>query len=160
VSLDRNAKPIAYHVASKALRSSVNAAGLKKRIHPHLFRHTAATRAASFMTEQEMKVHFGWDAGSNMAAIYTHLSGEQVENKLLNHYGLKVVENNGKETLIQCPKCQKLNPKTAKFCGNCSCILDAKLMSQSEDVHEKIARVKEYLFTSKEFMELLQKAIG
>lgn len=110
------------------------------------------------MTEQEMKAHFGWDPGSKMAAVYVHMSGEQVENKLLAHYGLKKIDDNG-NTLIKCPKCSRLNPKTARFCGNCSCILDDKLVTQSDTVHEKIARVKQNLFESPEFMQLLQKAL-
>ncbi len=150
VTLDKNCGRLVYAAARQTLLDAVAAAGIKKRVHAQLFRHTAATRAASFMTEQEMKIHFGWEPGSKMPAIYVHMDGKQVDNKLLTHYGLKTFEEDGKGTLIKCPKCARLNPITSRFCGNCACIIDAKLMTQSDTIHEKIARVKEYLFQSQE----------
>lgn len=160
VTFNKNSSLLKYSAARKGLIDAMAAAGIKKRIHPHLFRHAAATRAAGFMTESEMKVHFGWTGNSDMASVYVHLSGEQVDNKMLSHYGLKKIEDNGKEALIRCPKCSKHNPKMAKFCLNCSCILDVALMTQSDDVHGRIGKVKEYLFQSKEFSELLAKALS
>jgi integrase/recombinase XerD len=160
VTLDKNKSRLLYNAARKGILEATRSARIKKRIHPHLFRHSAATRSASFMTEQEMKVHYGWTGNSEMASIYVHMSGEQVDNKMLSHYGLKKIDDDGKGTLIKCPKCEKLNPKTAKFCGNCSCILSTMLMTESDDVHKSIQKVKEYLFQSQEFMQLLHKAIG
>ncbi len=148
-----------YNAARKVLLEVVEASGIKKRVHAHLLRHTAAPRAASFMTESEMKVHFGWTGNSDMASVYVHMSGEAVDNKLLSHYGLKKDEDQGRDALTKCPKCNKLNPKTAKFCGNCSCILDPALMNQSDNIQNKIARVKDYLFQSQEFENLLMKAL-
>ena len=149
---------LVYTTARKALRSALELTGIKKRVHFHVFRHTAATRAAGFMTEQEMKAHFGWDQSSKMAAVYVHMSGEQVENKILTHYGLKKIDDNS-DTMIKCPKCSRINPLTARFCGNCSCILDIKLLTQSDTVHEKISKLKQSLFESPEFVQILQKAL-
>ena len=160
VTLNKNAGILKHHAARKGLIEAAKAAGITKRIHPHLFRHAAATRAAGFLTESEMKVHFGWTGNSDMASVYVHLSGEQVDNKMLSHFGLKKEESNGKETHIKCPKCSKLNPKTARFCLNCSCILDVKLMSQSETTQSQVVKVREYLFQSKEFEALLAKALS
>jgi integrase len=159
VTLDKHAEQLNYGAVRRLLTKLTHAAGLKKRVHAHLFRHTAATRAAGFMTEADMKIHFGWDAGSDSPSVYIHRSGEQVDNKLLNHYGLKKIEENGKDTLIKCPKCSKLNPKTTKFCGNCSCILSEMLMTETDNVHQMLQKVKEYLFQSQEFGQLLQKAM-
>jgi integrase len=160
VTLDKNALPLKYGAVNTLLTKLTRAAEIKKRVHAHLFRHTAATRAAGFMTEADMKIHFGWNAGSDSPTVYIHRSGEQVDNKMLNHYGLKKISEQGKETHIKCPKCTTLNPQTAKFCLNCSCVLDIKLMSQSDTTHSKIGQVKEYLFQSKEFEALLAKALS
>ncbi len=62
---------------------------IKKRVHAYLFRHTRITEAASFMTESEMDHYFGWVQGSNMPQVYVHLSGREVDDKLLRHYKLK-----------------------------------------------------------------------
>ncbi len=156
VRVDKNAgkRQLMYSSVVSALKKALKRAGIEKRVHLHLFRHTAATRAAKFMTEQEMKVHFGWDAGSRMPAIYVHLSGADVEDKLLAHYGIKKNEK-GEELMSTCPKCGKRNPKTAKFCLNCSCILDRKMLSEVDSVNAKVEIVKQKLLSSEEFGELI-----
>ncbi len=62
-------------------------AGLSKRVHPHLFRHSRATFLASRLTEAQMKHFFGWTQGSDMAAIYVHLSGRDIQDSILQLYG-------------------------------------------------------------------------
>ncbi|MFH0884360.1 MAG: tyrosine-type recombinase/integrase, partial [Candidatus Micrarchaeota archaeon] len=44
----------------KLLQTLGEKAGIKKHIHPHLFRHSRATALASKLTEAQMKEHFGW----------------------------------------------------------------------------------------------------
>jgi hypothetical protein len=73
----------------KILRSASEKAKLKKRVYPYLFRHTRATLNATFMTEAEMCIYFGWEQGSKMPRIYVHLSGREVDDKLLRFYNLK-----------------------------------------------------------------------
>ncbi len=62
-------------------------AGIKKRIHPHLFRHSRSTHLAKHLTEAQMKQYLGWVQGSDMAAIYVHLSGRDVDDALLRCTG-------------------------------------------------------------------------
>ena len=68
-------------------------AGIKKRVHPHLFRHTRLTELAKDFTESELKVIAGWTGSSTMAGIYVHLSGGDIEKKMLEKHGL--IENKG-----------------------------------------------------------------
>jgi len=65
------------------LKEAAKKAGIKKRVHPHLFRHTRATHLAKYLTEPELKVYFGWSKDSRMPAIYVHLSGRDVDDKIL-----------------------------------------------------------------------------
>lgn len=58
-------------------------AGIKKKIYPHLFRHSRATALANKLTEAQMKEHFGWTQSSGMASVYVHLSGRNVDDALL-----------------------------------------------------------------------------
>ncbi|MBI5226391.1 tyrosine-type recombinase/integrase [Candidatus Micrarchaeota archaeon] len=58
-------------------------AGIKKHIYPHLFRHSRATALANKLTEAQMKEHFGWTQSSDMASVYVHLSGRNVDDALL-----------------------------------------------------------------------------
>lgn len=72
-------------------------AGIKKRVHPHLFRHTRLTELAKDFTESELKVIAGWTGSSTMAGIYVHLSGGDIEKKMLEKHDL--IEN--KEPVVE-----------------------------------------------------------
>ena len=104
-------------------------AGIKKRVHPHLFRHTRATHLANSLTEAQMREFFGWTKRSEIPAVYVHLSGRDIDQALLKHYGVKAAEEKqGEEVLklAECPRCKFVNPAGAKFCMRCSMVLDSR----------------------------------
>lgn len=74
---------IGYENARRIVRESAIKAGIFKRIYPHIFRHSRATHLAKHLTEQELKKYFGWAGGSNMAAVYVHLSGKDIDDKII-----------------------------------------------------------------------------
>jgi len=67
-------------------------AGIKKRVYPYLFRHSRATHLAQHLTEQQMKIYFGWIMGSRMVQTYVHLSCRDLDET--------VFELNNKEPFI------------------------------------------------------------
>jgi integrase len=67
--------------------------GMNRRIYPYLFRHSRATFLAKHLTEQEMKVYFGWTMGSRMVQTYVHLSCRDLDEKVLE-LNKKPVEKN------------------------------------------------------------------
>ncbi len=62
-------------------------AGIKKRIYPHLFRHTRATRLLSKLSESIGAKYLGWVPGSDMVRIYVHLANEDVDEAILKMHG-------------------------------------------------------------------------
>jgi integrase/recombinase XerD len=78
------------------------------------------------LTEAQMKEIFGWTQSSDMAAIYVHLSGRDVDDALLKLAGFKKEADMEKSALQpkSCPRCNVINPPTAKFCFSCSSALD------------------------------------
>ncbi len=64
------------------LKRIAKAAGVSKRIYPHAFRHTAATRDAAFLTDRELILKYGWAGDSGMPAVYSHMNPAQLEAKL------------------------------------------------------------------------------
>jgi integrase len=74
--------PNTYRAYTKRLRVLAHRAGIGKRIYPHLFRHSRATFLASYLTEYQLKTYMGWSPGSNMAAIYVHLAGADLDAAL------------------------------------------------------------------------------
>lgn len=66
----------------KQLRTLTRRAGIR-HIHPHLFRHSRATRAAEAgWNESVMRAYFGWQPGSRMASHYVHLAQGQIEERV------------------------------------------------------------------------------
>jgi hypothetical protein len=70
-----------------------NKAGINKNLHPHLFRHSRATYMANFLTEAQMNAYFGWVQGSDMPAVYVHLSGRDIDDAVLKANGIMKSEN-------------------------------------------------------------------
>ncbi len=106
-------------------------AGIKKKIYPHLFRHSRATFLASKLTEAQMKEYFGWVQGSEMAATYVHLSGRDIDNSLLKLYHIGEAKTEIEEPAIQlkdCKRCKEKNSPISSFCYKCGNPLDVVLL--------------------------------
>ena len=118
------------------------AAGVKKAVNPHMFRHSRATALAGrgYLNEAQMKEFFGWSQGSNMATTYVHMSGRDVDDAILNSYGLKEREKEERKEALRpkdCPRCHEVHDATSRFCHKCGMALDLQAaMSADEDRRE------------------------
>ena len=132
------------------IRERTKQAGLKKRVYPHLLRHSRATHLANVLTEAQMREYFGWTKRSQIPAVYVHLSGRDVDRAILEHHGIKPEERSAKDEAlkpIECPRCHTKNPPGAKFCmsdgmpleDRAAQELDVKL-KQAEDIQRILVR--------------------
>jgi site-specific recombinase XerD len=87
-SLDKSSVQLRYDAIRMMLKRTAKRAGITKKIHPHLFRHSRATYMANFLTEAQMNAYFGWVQGSDMPAVYVHLSGRDVDDAVLKANGI------------------------------------------------------------------------
>jgi integrase/recombinase XerD len=137
-------KPVDYPSVRKILKQLRARSGLDKRIYPHLFRHSRATFYANDLTEQQLKMFFGWTGSSNMASVYVHLSGRDIDNAVLKANGIMSARGETakpKLTVKSCPKCHDPNAMTDKYCRKCGSPLDIGPMEQSnelESVRQKL----------------------
>jgi len=120
------------------LKKIAKRAGLRKKCNPHLFRHSRATFLAKHLTEAQMKEYFGWTQASDMAAVYVHLSGRDVDSALLKLAGKKVPEAEKEldRRAKPCFICRHENPPEAHRCSNCARPLDLKTALE-DDMREK-----------------------
>ncbi len=147
-----------YAAIRKQIQTSAKRAGIKKRIHPHIFRHSRATYLAKHLTEAQMKEYFGWTQSSRMAAVYVHLSGRDVDNAILKLHGLKKDEEE-KPKAKRCPRCKYINPTSAHFCIRCGAVLDLKTaIEHTESLEERIAKLEEEIKALAELKDALAKA--
>jgi len=150
---------IKYHNLRKILLRLKEKAGIEKPVRAHLFRHARLTELAKYLTEHKLKVFAGWSPGSNMAGIYVHLSGKDLDNDILELHGVKAKpQEKPFETSslapTKCGRCQKENPATATYCYQCGMVLN-------EDVARKIAeQEKRELAWIDEGMKQLRKELN
>jgi len=121
-------EPLEYGAVVSQLKKIARRAGITRKVNPHAFRHARATFLASNLTEAQMKEYFGWVQSSNMASVYVHLSGRDVDNAILKLNGLAVAEKRENESLKvkNCARCQEKNSPTSKFCTRCGSPLEIK----------------------------------
>jgi site-specific recombinase XerD len=152
---ERRTRPnreLTYKGLYSLLKTLFARAGIKKKFHPHLFRHSRATELANKLTEAQMKEIFGWTQGSNMAATYVHLSGRDIDNALLKLHGLlEEEEQEDGFKAIKCPVCKFINLPKTKFCASCSTALSIEAATAVEEQRkiEKEDLMKEILVSLK-----------
>lgn len=102
------------------LRETVNRTGIKKRVWLHGFRHSRATHLSEHLTEQQMKGYLGWAPGSDMPAVYCHLSGKDMDNAVKAMYGI-VDQETPIDTMKpgKCVRCGEMNAPCVNFCARC-----------------------------------------
>lgn len=147
----RNHQRMSYQTWYRNLRRIARRAGIEKDAAPHLMRHSRATHlAAGVLTEAQMREMFGWTKSSDMPEIYVHLSGRDVDESLLKHYGLNI-EKPQEDILAPktCPWCKAVNSPSARYCQNCNAPLDPASAGKEAEKHasrmEMVDRFFEYL---------------
>ena len=134
-------------------------AEIKKRVHPHVFRHSRLTALAPKITEQVLKSFAGWSPDSRMAAIYIHMSGKTIDLALAKAHGLEIQETKHDDPLtpVVCPRCRTKNPGTSKYCSSCSMVLDQKTAIEIDTIRQKddltVKAMTQKLFVMKKSME-------
>lgn len=147
----KHKNPLDYGTLHKILCFAKERAGIKKPCNPHAFRHARATFLSQFLTEQELKVYFGWEASSKMASVYIHLSGAQIDSSLLSKvYNVKEIKQEIKEEnklkRKECTRCGITNNATDVYCGRCGLVLDTQTAINLKSAQEEIAElVKEHI---------------
>lgn len=160
VWINRTQDVIKYTFLTDLLRRLARKAGIKKPVNPHNFRHSRATYLANHLTEAQMKEMFGWVRDSEMASVYVHLSGRDVDKALLKTYGIDI--NNGQEEESKlkpkdCARCNEKNPATNKFCLRCGMPLEKETIVEiiEKDLERKDAdQILDKLLQDDEFKQV------
>jgi site-specific recombinase XerD/ribosomal protein S27AE len=135
-------QPMEYQSFKKIIKKAAEKAGIKKRVYPHILRHSRATVLANYLTEQQMNLYFGWVQGSDIPRIYVHLSGRDIDKAINRVYGIEEEEEEKERVAkpIKCPRCGYINAPTDRFCGRCALILDEKERLRLEMEEPKAAK--------------------
>ena len=140
-------------------------AGIRKRVYPHLLRHTAATRMASQLREPVLREYFGWSQSSRVPAVYLHLSAIDVIKGYAEAMGIETAEKRVILKPQKCKRCGEINPPDSGFCRICGMplseerareFLAREISSMQEDKIKKLEERLEFF----EKMYLKELAVG
>jgi integrase len=141
----RDAKAALYQLVKSLGRQ----AKLPYEVHPHLFRHTAATEKAKLgWTEVMLRKHFGWSDTSDMPSHYVHVGQDAYDRMVLEKRGIYKNEKPLQPALapLLCGKCGTSNLATAVFCQGCNRPVspeaeEAIQKQQDEELNRRIAKM-------------------
>ncbi|MDD1663972.1 MAG: site-specific integrase, partial [Methanomicrobiales archaeon] len=80
---------ISYQAIYKQIRRIAKAAGVQKKVTPHIFRHTAITNLIRSGVQESVIKKMMWGSlSSEMLATYLHMTGEDIDQAILEAHGL------------------------------------------------------------------------
>ncbi len=144
---------LSTRIVENRLKYIARKLGMTKPIHPHAIRHarlTDLTRSngrKQGLSEMELRLVAGWEKNSAMPEVYIHLSGADVERKLLENAGFIDDTPDPADTALeprQCPRCKALNAYDALFCAKGSMILVEEVARMVESKTEKAQQSFDY----------------
>lgn len=137
-------KPFEYANIQKLMKILSRNAGIKKRVHPHLLRHTRITHVLKngHLNEAQAKKYFGLTADSDMIATYSHLISKDANDAVLRMYNIKPEKAESKLSPISCGMCGQMNDEENKYCSKCSYILEA---DAAEDALSRVNNAGDYI---------------
>jgi len=154
-----------YSTINQILKRSAKLAGIKKRVYPHILRHSRATIMAKSMTDATMKHYFGWSQSSQMAGVYIHMSGKDTDEAVLLANGIEIKKEVQISKLIpiKCLRCGIKNETTNKFCKSCGISLsleEAKRTIKEDEEKNKTDELMNKMVKNPEFLEMLVKRMA
>lgn len=155
-------KQISYAAARYVLSKIAKAAGITKRIHFYLFRHTRVDESLGKLTEAQQCMMFGWKFGSRMPATYMKRYGKHIDDAQAIMNGIEAVPR--KTMQIQKPKicmrCKTENSAFSKFCTKCNESLDIQFGVEAEDRESKIRNLLSALLSDPQELEKLREFLA
>ena len=124
-------EPLWYNSVQNMIDTAAKRAGIERKVTPHIFRHSRITHyKQDGISDSSVKLLAWGDIGSNMLATYAHLTVDDADRELMQHYGIVSAEDLAQTddtlTPLQCKQCGMLNPHSHEFCGGCGAALRAE----------------------------------
>ena len=143
VFITRQNKPLEHGQLTAQLKKIARRAGIRKRIHFHLFRHSRVTHLLQQHCSEAVVKQMCWGSQSTkMLGNYAHLSSVDVDNEVLRLHGIERPEQSTKSlmTAIQCSNCQAICEPGTRSCGVCGMPLTVQEEQTLGQIVKKIER--------------------
>jgi site-specific recombinase XerD len=145
VFVNRLGGPITHAQAAKQIRRLAERAGIKKRITPHLFRHSRITHMIGDGAQESIIKLIAWgDVGSRMLPRYLHLSGVSIDKEMARLYGLRPRGRPRKDEEFkprQCSSCGAVSSPTTRYCGVCGASLTEEATVRRRSISTELRKM-------------------
>jgi len=152
--------PLQYEAVNVQLKKIARRADIKKRVTPHLFRHSRITTLhRQGCSEGVLKMMAWGHQGTRMMAVYSHLTGQDIDGEILRMNGIKPPVPPRSQTMqaIQCKNCMTLNGPGSKLCGKCGLPLSEKEQRSMNQIVKEIERHPLYLTLMEEMKKKIRE---
>lgn len=140
VFLTTSRSPLTHGTVAKQLKRIANRAGIKKRITPHVFRHSRITHLIKEgVSESVIKLMMWGNLTTNMFQTYAHLTGNDIDSEILRKYGISAEVKPDTDVKLeprQCPHCQTINSPISKYCSLCGRPVIEEAVTNQEEVQK------------------------
>lgn len=135
----KNPDSISYRLFRDAFINAANRAGLQKPNDPTNFRKSSASHLASRNVSQaHLEKRYGWERGSDAAARYIRVFGEDADRELAEARGMDIeFEESEPDGPKSCKRCGVLINSDAEKCDNCGFIQDRELADEALTPNEE-----------------------
>ena len=131
---DKTKKKLSSFLVRHYILRACETAKLKKKVYPHIFRHSRLTDLdRKGLSHTAMKHYAGWTRQSNMPSVYSHFSQQDTSNLVYQADG--ITPRKRKKTILEpvvCIKCNTPNDKTNAYCYLCGIPLDKDTQKEYE----------------------------
>jgi len=122
VFLNVKKQPLTHATIAKRMRLIAKRAGIEKHLTAHLFRHSRVTHLITEGVPLAVVGMMIWgDPTAPELATYLHLANRDVDQAMLEHYGVTDPEaaRAARVEARQCPHCSTVCGPTSDYCSRC-----------------------------------------
>ncbi|MHC3379013.1 tyrosine-type recombinase/integrase [Haloarcula sp. H-GB5] len=122
----KTAESISYRQFRDVFKNAAERVGLEKPDTPTNFRKSSASHLASKgVSQAHLEKRYGWERGSDAAARYIRVFGEDADKELIEARGMDVeIEEDEPDGPKECVRCRRLIDREAEKCDVCGAIQD------------------------------------
>jgi integrase/recombinase XerD len=133
-----------YAVLRRIVKTTAKRSGIKKRVYPHLFRHTFAThKTQDRWTQEEIATWLGWSKTSKMFEHYSHTTTRDVIDKKLAMLTGEMKVYESEYLICKNSSCKAINNKLSELCYGCKLPLNMDDTKKYPDIYSEIVELRE-----------------
>ena len=133
-----------------------------KKWNPYCIRHSSITSDSDYLPEYALKKKVRWSMNSRQGSRYIkNRMGTDLKQKILEQNGISLGVKQIKYSIVDCPRCQLVNPLENKYCSKCSYLLKPEAYDELKQKEEnEMKRMKQQIQmlteSQKEILECLK----